>query len=324
MTGDGNTEPQKPRRLRHDAPALSVAGTGLAGLAVRTILAALALVTLALPAAAAAQERAAVVSMGGSGGIDAAIYARAVSLFEERLHSGGFEVDTSGTPRLPDACHQACRDEERRARELDVLVVLTLEADGSSAPTRAIVSVIDALAEYTEHEDVAGRDPALVAELVIVRALGQRERGRHPWLSVTGTPEAAYVSIDGHDVGLVPWEGEVEPGDRDVRVHLTGYEPFTSTVTAAPGAPALLEVALRATSRSDDTRRIVALSTGIPLVAAGIVLVSMGGAYASRSGECVDSTCTAGYVFGDTEAATLGVGVSSLVIGGVFVFLGAF
>lgn len=284
--------------------------------------------TLALPAAASAQERAAVVSMGGTEGLDPALFSRAVTLFEERLHDGGVEVDTGGEPRLRDGCHAACRDEERRGRELDLLVVLTLEADASGTPTVAIVSVIDALGEYTVREDVEGRDAALVAELAVVQALAQRERGRRPWVSVAGTPEAAYVSVDGRDVGLVPWEGEVAAGEREVSVHLPGYETFSETVTAAPGAPVEIDVALRPAGSTgpggDDTRRVALLGIGIPLVAAGVVLTSMGGAFATRSGECVDASCTAGYVFGEVEGATLGVGISSLVIGGTLILLSTF
>lgn len=275
-------------------------------------------------APAAAQGRAAVVSMGGSAAIDASIYARAVELFEQRLHAAGFEVDTTGTPRVGDGCHRTCRDEERRARELELLLVLTLEADASGAVRTALVSVLDALSEYTVREDVGGRDPVLVAELAAVQALARRERGLRPWISVTGTPEAAYVSIDGRDVGLVPWEGEVAAGEHELAVHLPGYAPFSRTITAAPGAPVDVEVELERAGGGDDTRHVVPLAIGIPLVAAGVVLLSMGGAFATRAGECTDPSCSGGYVFGDTEGATIGVGVSSIVIGGVLVFVGAF
>lgn len=285
------------------------------------------LALLLLPSLAAAQERAAVVSMGG-GDVDAAVLTRTIELFEQRLHDDGFAVDTDGTPRLADGCHADCRADERRARELDVLVVLTLDGD-TTAVTHALVSVIDALAEYTERETVEGRDAPLVAELAMVQALATRERGRRPWVSVSGRPEAAFVSIDGRDVGLVPWEGEVEAGEREVSVHLPGYLPFTQSIVAAPGAPVELEVELTPErhTTSDDVRRYAGLGTGIPILAAGLVMTVLGSVYAARAGECIDADtrgCRSGYVFGDTEGVLLGAGITSSVLGGILVFIGAY
>jgi hypothetical protein len=178
-------------------------------------------------------------------------------------------------------------------------------------------------------ESVDGRDAALVAELALVQALAQRERGRRPWVSVTGTPEAAFVSIDGRDVGLVPWEGEVAPGEREVRVHLPGYEPFTQAITAAPGAPVELEVALRPVTSGgglDATAQGALIGTGIAAVVAGMIIGGLGIAYATQAGSCADLDCRTvpglrAYTFGDTEAGLIAGGTVAIIGGGAAIVL---
>ncbi len=58
-------------------------------------------------------------------------------------------------------------------------------------------------------------------------------------------PVAAKVTVDGIEVGVTPWEGEVPVGARAVTVSAEGFVSLTRSQVVSPGVPATLAVALR-------------------------------------------------------------------------------
>ena len=56
-----------------------------------------------------------------------------------------------------------------------------------------------------------------------------------PKLVLNSRPEGAVVRIDGRDVGLTPWTGEVDAGRRQIDLELVGHLPFSRKISAQRG-----------------------------------------------------------------------------------------
>ena len=65
-----------------------------------------------------------------------------------------------------------------------------------------------------------------------------------PRLTIASTPEGATVLVDGKQVGLTPWNGEVKLGERAVQVRRDGYVVAERTITMQPNRDMDLSLAL--------------------------------------------------------------------------------
>src|SRR5262249_49430838 len=81
-------------------------------------------------------------------------------------------------------------------------------------------------------------DKDLSLRLDLLRASGA------PRLTVASAPDGATVIVDGADMGLTPWNGEVKLGDHTVQVVRTGYLSAVRTVKMQSNRDADLSFAL--------------------------------------------------------------------------------
>jgi tetratricopeptide (TPR) repeat protein len=68
--------------------------------------------------------------------------------------------------------------------------------------------------------------------------------GAAPRLTVTSAPDGADVVIDGKEIGLTPWNGELRLGDHQIKVRLAGYIASEREVKIQAGRDADLSFAL--------------------------------------------------------------------------------
>ena len=74
-------------------------------------------------------------------------------------------------------------------------------------------------------------------------------------LVVRTSPEGAEVLIDGEVVGRTPYEGDVEPGDLEIRIDLSGYEVVTERLSLEPDQERELAFSLARLEESPSSRR---------------------------------------------------------------------
>ncbi len=65
-----------------------------------------------------------------------------------------------------------------------------------------------------------------------------------PVVQISSRPDGALVRIDGKDVGVTPWRGDVEAGRRQIDLELKGYAPVSRTLNAERGDVYPVEVIL--------------------------------------------------------------------------------
>jgi hypothetical protein len=76
-------------------------------------------------------------------------------------------------------------------------------------------------------------------------------------LLIAGAVSGAQVSVDGRPRGNTPAIVEIEPGQHLVEVRAEGYEPFSQTVTVAPGARVTLDPTLVEESPPGGSLRVL-------------------------------------------------------------------
>lgn len=84
-----------------------------------------------------------------------------------------------------------------------------------------------------------------------------------PLWTIKSVPEGAEVRVDGQLMGQTPWVGPVQPGRRQVDLHLTGFAPASRTVMSVRGQEDKLSVVLS----HDKVGGILALDTLPPAAA---------------------------------------------------------
>src|SRR5207249_3597194 len=68
--------------------------------------------------------------------------------------------------------------------------------------------------------------------------------GAAPRLTVSSVPDGASISIDGKEVGLSPWSGEVPFGERKVHLRRAGYLVAERSITVQSNRDADVSFAL--------------------------------------------------------------------------------
>jgi hypothetical protein len=54
-------------------------------------------------------------------------------------------------------------------------------------------------------------------------------------ISISASPEGAHITIDGKEVGVTKWDGEMTPGTHQISVTLPGYESFSAPIVVERG-----------------------------------------------------------------------------------------
>jgi hypothetical protein len=148
-------------------------------------------------------------------------------------------------------------------------------------------------------------------------ALRQRLTSREltpAYVQVSSVPSGSKVRIDGLEVGLTPYSGEVRPGPHTIEVVREGYFGETKKVTAARGVRERFHTSLSPVPRH-SARRIVgwsALGVGLASLAGGATMLALDGREVGR--RCGDAQRDAD---GDCKYVhkTLGGGIALTVAG---------
>jgi len=106
------------------------------------------------------------------------------------------------------------------------------------------------------------------------------ERASVGRIRVIGNVAGARIFVDGHDVGAVPWEGEMRAGAHAVRVVADGMKPFERTVEVTRGQLTPLRVRMQP-SPGRGGAIVMGVLTGITL-AGGITMTALANDWASQ------------------------------------------
>jgi hypothetical protein len=114
------------------------------------------------------------------------------------------------------------------------------------------------------------------------------------WMKIACEAEGAVVHLDGKVVGGCPYEGEVQPGEHEVKVLEAGKAPFVQTVVVAAGGTATVAVTLQAGGEpgagdEGGKRPRGLLIGGIAALAVGAGAGVVGGVFAAKRGDALDA-----------------------------------
>ncbi|MFM2420877.1 MAG: hypothetical protein RL385_5600 [Pseudomonadota bacterium] len=142
---------------------------------------------------------------------------------------------------------RACAVAFKQKFYADLAAIIRL-GHAAAGATKVDVSVV---IHENEVYSVSGRIPhgadlGSVLGPLIDEAMRRRSQGPGPWLNVVGNPQGAAISIDGHDVGMLPYRVKEAPGDHYLRVSQRDYAPYTQLVTipSDPSSEETVEVLL--------------------------------------------------------------------------------
>jgi hypothetical protein len=113
------------------------------------------------------------------------------------------------------------------------------------------------------------------------------------WIKIACEAEGAVVHLDGKVVGGCPYEGEVQPGEHEVKVVEQGKAPFQQKVEVSSGGTATVAVTLQeggAPGEGDGGKRPRGLLIGgIAALALGAGAGVVGGVFAAKRGDALDT-----------------------------------
>jgi hypothetical protein len=129
------------------------------------------------------------------------------------------------------------------------------------------------------------------------------------WVSITSTPSAASVQLDGKDVGVTPVVGrELGAGtSHTVRISMEGYEPYSASITVRAAEQSAVDATLKPVPTPEPTKEPTVVPTHPPIGGGKgwiQVSVNVNGASVSFDGSSTGCTITSGYC--DTEVSVTG------------------
>jgi hypothetical protein len=129
------------------------------------------------------------------------------------------------------------------------------------------------------------------------------------WVSITSTPSAASVELDGKNIGVSPDVGrEVGAGiSHTVRIAMEGYEPYSTSITVGAGEQASVDATLKEIPVPVPTTEPTPVPTHAPIGGGkGWIEVNanVNGATVSFDDHSAGCTIASGYC--DTEVAVTG------------------
>jgi len=152
------------------------------------------------------------------------------------------------------------------------------------------------------------------------------------WIKIACESESAIVHLDGKVVGGCPYEGEVQPGEHEVKVLEAGKAPFVQKVEVASGGTATVAVSLEAggePGEGDGEKRPRGLLIGgIAALAVGAGAGVLGGVFAAKRGDALDTVENPASrdeydAAGEDAKKYHGVMIGGFVGAGVFIAAGA-
>lgn len=129
------------------------------------------------------------------------------------------------------------------------------------------------------------------------------------WVSITSTPSAASVELDGMDIGVTPDVGrEVGAGmSHTVRISIDGYEPYSTSITVGAGEQAAVDATLTPVPVPEPTTEPTPAPTNAPIGGGkGWIQVSANVNGATVSFDDHSAGCTIASGSCDTEVAVTG------------------
>lgn len=274
------------------------------------------------------------------GELEAHVVGQMEAELERGLARSELTISSIADVRAATSSADACRDADcirEVATALDASVVLRsflkvagrdyeLRVEVVSPEDGSVLQKREASCEICGTAEVSSQLSHEVAALVPF--IIEYTQGR-AMLEVQSDPPGARVEVDGREVGLTPYEGEVLHGERRIVVSKQGYTvrelerrigKGTTTVVAVELEPVLLDEA--PTVRPHAALGWAPLGIGVGAAGAGVALVLI--EESPVSGRCDDpanlddfGVCKYRYRTVEGGAVLLGVGVAAIVTGAV-------
>jgi len=172
-----------------------------------------------------------VVAIGGDPAVRSEVRALAVAGARDAMERSG----VAPGPLHADAC-LAEPVEDCAARLLtgafDVLLAVSVWGTSTEITGISVTVFAKNGDTFAARAETSRAALGTAARDVALEAWAKRARGRGPFLRVRSTPEAAFVELDGREVGLTPYRGVLRPGRHRVRVHMDGRRAVERTVSA--------------------------------------------------------------------------------------------
>jgi hypothetical protein len=241
------------------------------------------------------------------------------ALAHPRLELIHAELPTNG-------CDLECRRALASEHEASHLVSATI--DGSSREYSVAIEVLtldeDPTPERIEAECSICGLTELGDQLAAQAAIARNRVLNTPSLAslvVLGQPEGARLSVDGVEVGELPYTGSLAPGEHQLRISARGHYAKLVPITAVAGVEESVRVDLVEKPRARHWQRPVgwtSVGAGLASLGVGLTLLAIDGQAVGR--RCQDSSDP--YVIdrdGDCrwvhQTRGAGVGVTSLGVG---------
>ena len=176
-----------------------------------------------------------------------------------------------------------------QAREVDATWLLEValvneDPDQTLRFTIRNVASGESVAAFEDVCELCGRAELDAFMDTMIGALGAKMRALEPEaarMTIVGMPDRAAVSVDGRRVGTLPWQGEVEAGEHEVRVERRGFLPVRRSIDVVGGTHERVQVSLErdpaATSRAMKISGWTLVAAGAASASGGAVLLAMDG-----------------------------------------------
>ncbi|MEM9460710.1 MAG: PEGA domain-containing protein, partial [Myxococcota bacterium] len=213
---------------------------------------------------------------------------------EEGLGRGNVDI-----PSLEGDCQdRACWIDRARERGSTHVLLPFVEQSGPDHLLRievvdvassAVVVITDEVCEICGEDEIIATTADVAAELI---PRLQRLEGEPAQLVVSGRPKGAIVEIDGHQVGTLPWAGEVAPGEHTLRVSREGYVVVRRSIVTSSGVQELVDLDLQPQpTGADPARRTRRVAVSSSLIALGVVGVATGAGLFALDGQPYRRDC---------------------------------
>lgn len=268
-------------------------------------------------------------------------------LLKQRLSPIGLRDAAECGEPAPGGCSEAGRCQLLSAQRCEADYVLRTQMRRSEPPVGRLhveLELVDVAVGETAAREASDCTPCTVAQAtaklsdklpaLVGKAL-ERPRGR---IEVTSEPAGAAVRLDGHLLGMTPYQAVIWAGSHQLTLKKEGFEEHAQPIEASDGQTRQLAVSLVALPpppvvvaakpvAPPPTRPLWRLLGGGIALGAGAVLVGFGISALAVNGNCVDqpftrnATCTDIYATRSTGGALVGVGGAIMIGGAVLIAL---
>ncbi|QQR88929.1 MAG: PEGA domain-containing protein [Myxococcales bacterium] len=212
-----------------------------------TFAASLLLISLASLSAQAQHKNATLLLPGGSPteelpqGVQATVRAKIKSL----LRSEGYRIRDLQEKPLSDASLQACKSAAcieplAKATGAELIVGVALWQQKEKQMLQVAVSLEEpGRGHHSSSTEANEEQGALEAatEKAFRKTLATLSLGQERTLIIGGGPKGALVKLDGTDVGVLPYQGQIKPGTYTLTVTLKDHLPYTNQIHITSDAP---------------------------------------------------------------------------------------